>query len=198
MPPGALALDGVEDGIVDEPLVDYHHAMVRKAFPGFLRERLLSGVVGPGTRSASVVWLVIDMALLRDRSIDEVVHHLDLVLPGLQHTGKVSRGAVIQARDRLGCDPLAVLFAETAQRWAGDAADTLRWRGLAVYGVDGSPMLIADTADNEIVFGRPHSGRSAGAYPQLRLVALRVLRAHHRRIKSRRLSPLPVRPSPSA
>jgi len=126
----------------------------------------------------AVVWLVIGMALLRDRSIDEVVDHLDLVLPGLKHTGEVSRGAVIQARDRLGCEPLAVLFAETAQRWAGDAAHALRWRGLAVYGVDGSTMCIADTADNEIVFGRPSSGRSAGAYPQLRLVALMVLRAH--------------------
>jgi hypothetical protein len=125
-----------------------------------------------------VVWLVIGMALLRDRSIDEVVRHLDLVLPEFEESGEVDRSAVIQARDRLGCEPLAVLFAETARRWAGDAADALRWRGLAVYGVDGTTMLIPDTEDNEIVFGRPHSGRSPGAYPQLRLVALMVLRAH--------------------
>ena len=126
----------------------------------------------------SVVWLVIGMALLRDRSIDEVIHHLDLVLPGIKADDEVSRTAVVRARDRLGCGPLAVLFADTAQRWAGEAAAALRWRGLAVYGVDGTTMLIADTEDNEIVFGRPCSGRSAGAYPQLRLVALMVLRAH--------------------
>lgn len=125
-----------------------------------------------------VAWLVIGMALLRDRSIDEVVRHLDLVLPELKGRPEVDRSAVIQARDRLGCEPLAVLFAETARRWAGEAAEALRWRGLAVYGVDGTTMLIPDTADNELVFGRPHSGRSAGAYPQLRLVALMVLRAH--------------------
>ena len=125
-----------------------------------------------------VAWLVIGMALLRDRSIDEVVHHLALVLPELKGRPEVDRSAVIQARDRLGCEPLAVLFAETARRWAGEAAAALRWRGLAVYGVDGTTMLIPDTADNELVFGRPHSGRSAGAYPQLRLVALMVLRAH--------------------
>jgi hypothetical protein len=125
-----------------------------------------------------VVWLVIGMALLRDRSIDEVVEHLDLVLPELKEDDAVSRTAVVRARDRLGCEPLAVLFGETAQRWAGAAADALRWRGLAVYGVDGTTLLIADTADNELVFGRPCSGRSAGAYPQLRLVALMVLRAH--------------------
>lgn len=125
-----------------------------------------------------VVWLVIGMALLRDRSIDEVVDHLDLVLPASKEDNEVSRTAVVRARDRLGCEPLAVLFSETAQRWAGEAADALRWRGLAVYGVDGTTMLIADTPDNECVFGRPRSGRSAGAYPQLRLVALMVLRAH--------------------
>jgi hypothetical protein len=126
----------------------------------------------------SVVWLVIGMALLRDRSIDEVVRHLDLVLPGLEYDRGVSHSAVIQARERLGCEPLATLFTDTAQHWATEAADELRWRGLAVYGADGSTMLIADTEDNEIVFGRPRSGRSAGAYPQLRLVALMVLRAH--------------------
>jgi hypothetical protein len=125
-----------------------------------------------------VVWLVIGMALLRDRSIDEVVDHLDLVLPEIMEDHEVSRTAVVRARDRLGCAPLAVLFSETAQRWAGEAAAALRWRGLAVYGVDGTTMLIADTQDNELVFGRPRSGRSAGAYPQLRLVALMVLRAH--------------------
>ena len=49
-----------------------------------------------------VAWLVIGMALLRDRSIDEVVHHLDLVLPELTGRPEVDRSAVIQARDRLG------------------------------------------------------------------------------------------------
>ncbi len=126
----------------------------------------------------SVVWLVIGMALLRDRSIDEVVRHLALVCPEPKETGAVSHAAVIQARDRLGCEPLAVLFSDTAQCWAGKAADELRWRGLAVYGVDGTTLLIPDTEENEIVFGRPRSGRGGGAYPQRRLVALMVLRAH--------------------
>ncbi len=128
-----------------------------------------------------VVWLVIGMALLRDRSIDEVVNHLDLVLADLKvpATGaEVRRASVIEARDRLGWGALAILFAETAQRWAGDAADALRWRGLAIYGVDGTTLLTPDTEENEHHFGRPHSGRSAGAYPQLRVVALMVLRAH--------------------
>lgn len=128
-----------------------------------------------------VVWLVIGMALLRDRSIEEVVHHLDLVLPDLKAPGqrsRVSRGSVVEARDRLGGGALAVLFTETSQRWAGRSADALRWRELAVYGMDGTTLLTPDTVQNEQAFGRPRSGRSAGAYPQLRLVALMVLRSH--------------------
>lgn len=124
-----------------------------------------------------VVWLVIGMALLRDRSIDEVVRHLNLVVPEIRGL-EVTRGAIIQARDRLGADALAVLFTETARRWAGDSADALRWRGLAVYGVDGTTLRVPDTAENETTFGRPRSGRAAGGYPQLRMVALMVLRSH--------------------
>src|SRR5262249_56112455 len=60
------------------------------------------------------VWLVIGMALLRDRSIREVVRHLDLVLPTRAGRGTVSGAAIAQARDRLGPEPLAALFAQTA------------------------------------------------------------------------------------
>jgi hypothetical protein len=47
-----------------------------------------------------------------------------------------------------------------------------------VYGVDGTTLRVADSEQNEQVFGRPRSGRSDGAYPQLRMVALMVLRSH--------------------
>jgi hypothetical protein len=121
------------------------------------------------------------MALLRDRSIDEVVRHLDLVLPSRRASGsptEVSRSAVIQARTRLGSSPLETLFHETAALWSANSADALRWRGLAVYGVDGTTLRIPDTEENEIEFGRPYGPRGLGAYPQLRLVALMVLRSH--------------------
>ena len=128
-----------------------------------------------------VVWIVIGMGLLRDRSIQEVVRHLDLVVPDTKAPtgrGAVTGGAVVQARDRLGAEPLAALFAQTAAHWAAASADRHRWRGLAVYGVDGSMLRIADTEENEAVFGRPGSGRGRAGYPQLRLVALMVLRSH--------------------
>src|SRR6266436_3343946 len=53
-----------------------------------------------------VVWLVIGMGLLRDRSIAQVVHHLDLVLPARGGgRGRVSNAAIVQAREQLGAAP---------------------------------------------------------------------------------------------
>lgn len=127
-----------------------------------------------------VVWLVIGMGLLRDRSIEEVVRHLDLVLPGSHRDRRgVSGGAVVQARDRLGPQPLAWLFEKTAEAWASASADEHRWRGLAVFGVDGTTLRVPDSAENDAVFGRPGTSRgdAAAGYPQLRLVALMVLRS---------------------
>jgi len=128
-----------------------------------------------------VVWLVIGMAMLRDRSIAEVVRHLDLVMP--VPTGErqhVSGGAVVQARDRLGPEPLAWLFHASAAVWASASADEHRWRGLAILGVDGSTLRVPDSRENDAHFGRAGTsrGEAAAAYPQLRLVTLMVLRSH--------------------
>ena len=128
-----------------------------------------------------VVWIVIGMGLLRDRSIQEVVRHLDLVLPGVERgSGRrtVTPGAVVQARDRLGGKPIETLFRMTAERWATASADIDRWRGLAVYGVDGSTLRVPDSDENEMRFKRPKGGRGRAGYPQARIVALMALRSH--------------------
>ncbi len=128
------------------------------------------------------VWLVIGMGLFRDRSIPAVAQHLRLVLPGstAKHpAGALTSSAVVQARQRLGFEPLSELFCRTAEHWAVRAAAAQPWQGLAVYGVDGSTLRIADTPENDSTFGRPGSSRGgAAAYPQLRLVTLMALRAH--------------------
>jgi hypothetical protein len=85
---------------------------------------------------------------------------------------------VVPARDRLGAAPLETLFEKTATRWAGASAEAYRWRGLSVYGVDGSALRVPGTPENEQTFGRPGSSRGPAGYPQLRLVVLMVLRSH--------------------
>lgn len=126
------------------------------------------------------VWIVIGMGLLRDRSIEEVVRHLGLVLPETAENRRASAtgSAIAQARNRLGPEPLKALFETTAQQWAVASADRHRWRGLSVYGVDGSSLRIPDTEENEAAFGRPGSSRGRAGYPQARIVALMALRSH--------------------
>jgi hypothetical protein len=62
-----------------------------------------------------VVWLVISMALFRNRSIAEIVSKLDIALPGKAST--VAPSAIPQARSRLGAAPLEWLFKRCAQEW---------------------------------------------------------------------------------
>jgi hypothetical protein len=123
-----------------------------------------------------VVWLVIGMALYRDRPIYELVHGLDLVMPGPKST--MAPSAVVEARARLGADPMEWLFEKSARKWAHDSARRSGWRGLAVYGVDGSTLRVADSDENRAHFGGPSGARGDSGYPLVRIAALMALRSH--------------------
>ena len=58
-----------------------------------------------------VVWLVIGMALFRNKAITEVASSLDIALPTPSGGPTAARSAVSNARGRLGEEPLAWLFA---------------------------------------------------------------------------------------
>ena len=126
-----------------------------------------------------VVWLIIGMALYRDRPIAEVVKRLDLILPDEdgQRQG-VTNGAVIGARNRAGVEPIENLFRTTARHWALESAKRHLWHGLMVLGGDGTMMRVPDTAENRKEFGLPASSRRSAGYPQIRAVGLMVLWSH--------------------
>jgi len=125
-----------------------------------------------------VVWLVLGLALYRDWSISRVVNHLHLALPGESGRGVVP-SASIQARARLGDEPMRWLFERCAQNWAHASADRHRYRGLALYGVDGTTVRTLDSAENRAHFGGQSGGdRGASGYPQARVVTLMALRSH--------------------
>jgi hypothetical protein len=100
-----------------------------------------------------VVWLVIGMALLRDRPIADVVRQLDLAMPTADGRRTVASSSVSQARTRLGPDPMEWLYERSATQWADASADRDRWRGLALYGIDGTTVRVPDSDEN-----RAHSG----------------------------------------
>lgn len=123
-----------------------------------------------------VVWLVIGMALYRDRSIHDIVSKLDLVLPGDSPT--VVPSAVADARARLGAKPMEWLFTRCADEWAHRSARRHAWRGLAVYGLDGSTLRVADSDENRAAFGVTDGHRGESGYPIARMVGLMALRSH--------------------
>jgi hypothetical protein len=123
-----------------------------------------------------VVWLVIGMALFRNRSIHDVVSKLDLALPG--SSVSVAPSTVVEARARLGADPMEWLFSISAEHWAHKSARTHGWRGLALYGADGTTLRVPDSPANAAHFGYAHSVRGESAYPMVRGVGLMALRSH--------------------
>jgi hypothetical protein len=124
-----------------------------------------------------VIWLVLGMALQRDRSIADVVASLELALPG--KSPWLAPSASVQARARLGDEPLEWLFNRCAETWAHQAAREDAWRGLALYGVDGTTLRVPDSEENRAHFGS-QSGRWNGTsgYPLTRAVTLMALRSH--------------------
>jgi hypothetical protein len=124
-----------------------------------------------------VIWLVIGMALMRNRSIHDTVSKLDLALPS-DKGPTVAPSAVAQARARVGAAPLEALFMLCALHWAKQSADAQRWHGLSVLGIDGSTLRVSDSPENRKYFGVTNGPRGEGAYPLVRVVTLMVLRSH--------------------
>jgi hypothetical protein len=131
------------------------------------------------------VWLVLGMAVMRDLPITAVARQLDIALPAADGSRTVASSALSQARTRLGPDPMEWLYLRTAEEWAHRSAGTDRWRGLALYGVDGTTLRVADSVENRDHFGGHNSGRHEGGreerqsgYPLMRLVVLMALRSH--------------------
>lgn len=122
------------------------------------------------------IWLVLGVALLRDRSILHVADALEIALPGAG--ASVSSSALSQARQRLGQEPLRWLFQHSAARWAHAEAGRHRWRGLALYALDGVVWRTPDTVDNRARFGsqRNHAEHQS-PFPLVRMVCLQEARA---------------------
>lgn len=124
-----------------------------------------------------LMWLVIGMALFRDRSIEEVAAHLELVLPAGGRRGTVARSSLAQGRKRLGAAALWHLFALSARVWSAPRGPEERWHGLTLRAVDGTVLNVPDTRENAEAFGRP-GGTAEGGYPQVRVLALMSLTTH--------------------
>jgi hypothetical protein len=153
----------------------------RRIDPTWIDEALVASGTATVRRrrlpAEQVIWIVLGMGMFRDRPIEDVVSKLDLALPGVGST--VARSSVSQARDRVGSEPIRWLFERSAAVWSASSAAAHEWRGLKLYGIDGSTVRVPDTPENRAAFGG-QSGRegSESGYPMVRIAALMVLRSH--------------------
>jgi Insertion element 4 transposase N-terminal/Transposase DDE domain len=150
--------------------------VVARAGRGEQRQRLLPARV--------VVYYVLGLALYSSSSYEEVIR---MLVDGLSWASGwrspwsvPTKGALAQARARLGPDPLRALFEQVAVPLATPATPAAWYRGLRLVSVDGTCIDVTDSRANDERFGRPGSGRGegVGAFPQLRMVALAECGTH--------------------
>src|ERR1035437_4030115 len=83
-----------------------------------------------------------------------------------------SPAAISKARSRLGWQVMADLLERVAGPLAGQEDGWAHVAGLRLVAFDGLTMDVPDTVVNAAAFGRPGGGTGAGAFPQVRVVAL--------------------------
>jgi hypothetical protein len=119
-----------------------------------------------------VAWLVIALGLYRGLSISNVLARLAGELCDTLPWGKAElphSTSICHARDRLGWTVLRRIFQSLADMLNQAQGELNRWRGLAVYAIDGTTFLTPDTDQNKAWFGKPGSSRGGeSAFPQLR------------------------------
>jgi hypothetical protein len=122
-----------------------------------------------------VVYYVLALCLFFDDGYEEVMRRL---VGGLQFMSSWSTqwnvpttGALPQARQRLGAEPLRLLFERVAVPMARAGTPGAWLAGRRLMAVDGFVLEIADTTSNEAEFGRSGSGKYT-PFPQVRVVGL--------------------------
>jgi hypothetical protein len=107
-----------------------------------------------------VVWLLVGMSLYANQSIKKTFDQLELAVNGTLVSSSLS-----DARTRLGPAPIEYLFRKLGEAWTAPEASLL-YRGLSLYGIDGTVFNVADSDENHKYFGRPGSKTGDSAYPQ--------------------------------
>jgi len=165
-------------GLADRPLLEALEA----AIPD---EAVEAAIEATGTRERRrrrlpthlVVTLVVAMGLWASESMRHVL--AEVVAGWREGTASEraawrlpSTAAIVQARQRAGARLLRELFHAVARPIATARTGGAFLGGLRLMAIDGTTLEVADTPENDRAFGRPTTGRGAGAFPQLRVLAL--------------------------
>ncbi len=121
------------------------------------------------------VWLVIGLALFRNLPLWQVVDQLALCL---DNQPLAAPSSSVQARQRLGHEPLEHLFQLLANAWTRPASPPVCTPSLRVLAVDGCVWSAPDTPDNRASLGSSHTQHGPGSWPQVRAVCLMDAQTH--------------------
>ena len=91
---------------------------------------------------------------------------------------RVSKGALCQARYRLGARPLVELFRRVCKPLATPSTPGAFLFGLRLMALDGTVMDVPDTPGNVRAFGKRRAPRGESAWPQIRMVAISECATH--------------------
>ena len=123
-----------------------------------------------------MVYYVLALALFMEVGYGEVLRCLveglaRLGLP-VQRLRQSVPSAISQARQRLGPEPLKLLYETLAQPIAQEQTRGAFYRLWRLVSLDGSTLDLPDSEENETAFGRPGASRGQSGFPQLRFVTL--------------------------
>src|SRR5919204_1707089 len=128
-----------------------------------------------------MVLLCVAMSLFTHDALDVVlyklVHGLRLFWPD-PDTPLATKGALCQARYRLGARPLVALFHQVCRPRATPQTPGAFRFGLHLMALDGTVEDVPDSPANVRAFGRQHSGRGQSAFPQVQGVYLSECGTH--------------------
>jgi hypothetical protein len=129
-----------------------------------------------------MVYFAMAMALFAEDDYEEVAARLAGTLASWgcwdARWGPPTSGGITRARERLGAEPLAGIFAQVAV----PVADQLTrgaflgpWR---LMSIDGFEWDVPDTPGNASAFGYPAGGRERPAFPKVRVVTISECGSH--------------------
>lgn len=128
----------------------------------------------PRLPSWFMVWFVIALGLFCRDSYRQVSRWLQ----PYRRNGTPPRSSLCEARQRLGVAPLRVLYEVVVELLGKLNTPGAFYQGMRLMALDGFVVDVADTEKNERAFDRPGSGRSPGAFPQVRVLSLCEIGSH--------------------
>lgn len=115
-----------------------------------------------------VVWFVIALGLFCSDNYRQIFRWLHRfrkkVTPG--------RSTLCEARKSVGVAPIRVLTQEVVELIGRRKDPHTFYADMRLMALDSFVVNVADTPANDRAFGRPKSGRAAGAFPQARVLSL--------------------------